>query len=250
MAYGRSYRGRRYRYRRYRRTLSNRNVFGRRSARSQATQIAALRNKVNKVWRACRPERKTTVSNPFEQLFSNGATAISAKSYVGPDIAQGADSTQRVGDKVYRRDTFKLTLGYTNNSTSGLHNNEVSGSFVRLVAGIWKEPKNAGSTPISTSIIKDYSQSGLGYRVSCIQPLQDEVTTEHRIFYDKVIKVDLNQPLKLIKVRSPWYTARWDSNGYVVHSWLWVFVNELDYDTTFEERVELTGLCKTVFIDA
>ncbi|UOK21035.1 capsid protein [Chifec virus UA13_122] len=246
------YRRRRY-ARRYNRTysrLSNRNIYLHRSSRAQATQIAALKKKVNHVYRACRPERKTTVSNPFEQLFTNGATAVSAKSYVCPDIAQGTNSTQRIGDKVFRRDTFKLTLGYTNNASGGLHNNEVSGSFVRLIAGIWKEPKNAGSTPISTDVIKDYAQSGLGYRVSCIQPLQNEITTAHRIFYDKVIKVDLNQPLKLVKIRSPWYNARWDSDGFVVHSWLWVFVNELDYDTTFEERVELTGLCKTVFSDA
>lgn len=247
------YRRNRYyrRNRRYvRRPLSTRNIYLNRSSRSQATQIAALRKRVNRVYRACKPELKTTTSAPFEQLFSNGATAVSAKSYVCADIAQGSDANQRIGDKVFRRDTFKLTLGYTNNSSSGLHNNEVSGSFIRLVGGIWKEPKNAGSTPTSTTVIKDYSQSGLGYRVSCIQPLQDEITTEHKIFYDKVIKLDLNQPLKLIKVRSPWYNARWDSNDFVIHSWLWVFVNELDYDTTFEERVELTGICKTVFKDA
>lgn len=247
------YRRNRYyrRNRRYvRRPLTTRNIYMNRSARSQATQIAALRKRVNRVYRACKPELKTTTSNPFEQLFSNGATAISAKSFVCPDIDKGSNANQRIGDKIYRRDSFKLTLGYTNNSSSGLHNNEVSGSFVRLIAGIWKEPKNAGSTPISTDIIKDYSQSGLGYRVSVVQPLQNEITTAHQIFYDKVIKLDLNQPLKLVKVQSPWYNARWDSDGNVVHAWLWVFVNELDYDTTFEERVELTGLCKTVFKDA
>lgn len=220
------------------------------SSRAQAVQIAALKRRVNKVYRACKPEIKTVVGDPEEQLFSNGATAVSAKSYSVPNITQGSGSNNRIGDKVLRCDSFKISLGYTNNASGGLHSNEVSGAYVRLVAGIWKEPKNSGSTPTSTSVIRDYSQSGLGYRVSCLQPLQDEITAEHRIFYDKVIKVDLNNPLQLVKIRSPWYTARWDSNGFVVHTWLWVFVNELDYDATFEERVEFMCVPKTVFTDA
>ena len=44
------------RYHRRNRALSTRNIYGNRSARSQATQIATLRNQVRGVWRYAKPE--------------------------------------------------------------------------------------------------------------------------------------------------------------------------------------------------
>ena len=55
-------------YRKYRKgyrkwkKLSNKNIYAHKNAMAQATQIAALRNKVNRVYRLCHPEVKFKLS--------------------------------------------------------------------------------------------------------------------------------------------------------------------------------------------
>lgn len=233
-------------------TLSNRNIFGRRSAMSQATQIAALKRKVNKVFRACKPEMKVAHGDIIEQTFSNGALATNYKGYVAPSIPVGAQDYDRVGNVVWRRDEYEFRLTYSNNasSSSGLHNFETAVAQMRFICGIWKEPSSETAYPGISDIIHDYASTGEGYRALMCQPLRDGITMKNRIVYDKVYTVGINNPQVLVRIRTPWYSCRWDEYTWSNHSWIMCVAGDLDYDTTFEEHLEIIGTRKTIFKDA
>ena len=252
MPYGRRRVGRYGRRRYVRRTLSTRNIYSRRSALAQATQIAALKRKVNKVYRACKPEMKVNHGDVFEVTFSNGALATNYATYAAPNIAVGSEDYQRVGNVVWRRDEYEIRLTYNNNasSTSGLHNFETACAQLRVVVGMFKIPVSNNSIPAVTDIIHDYGSTGVSYRALMVQPLVDGVTEKHRICHDKVYVVGLYNPQKLIKVVTPWYQCRYNEESQNCHSWIMMVAGDLDYDTTFEEHLEVIGCRKTIFKDA
>ena len=249
--YGRKYFSRK-RYGRKRYTLSNRHIFGNRSSRAQASQIAAIRNKVNKVYRACKPEKKFIEGSIYEQVFSNGALATNYKIYTSPQIDAGTSDSQRLGNRVWRKDSYRFRICYSNNasSSSGLHNFETAASQVRVIVGIWKEVGNANSIPSISDILSSYSSTGEGYRSLVVQPLARGVTERHRIIHDKVYTSTLANPIHTHKLTTPWYDCRYDKDQYHVHSWILFVAGDLDYDTSFEEQMELIGTRKTTFTDA
>lgn len=253
MVYGKRYARKRY-VRRYRpRTLSNRNVYGNRSARAQATQIAALRRRINKVYRACKPETKIVHDGDIlDYDFNNSATSKTWVAWTPPVITVGADDNQRVGNKVYRSDKWKFTATYSNNasSSSGLHNNETSFGWIRVICGCWKEPKAQYALPTPDSIVHDYGTTASAYNVNMVQPLANGVTAEHRIFSDKLYKVNLQNPSVVITAKTPFYSSVYDQQGYHIHSWLLILTGDLDWDSTFTENIEAHGIRKTVFTDA
>lgn len=250
----RFYRSRRsYRTRRYgRRALSTRNIYAHRSNMAQATQIAALKKKVNRVYKACKPEMKVVHGDVFEQTFSNGTLATNYKGYVAPEIAVGAEDYQRVGNYIWRRDEYEIRLTYSNNaaSTSGLHNHESSCAQMRFICGIWKDPSSNTSFPGISDVIHDYASTGQGYRALMVQPLRDGITMKNRIVYDKVFAVGLTKPQTLVRIRTPWYSCRYDNYTWNTHSWIMCVAGDLDYDTTFDEHLEIIGTRKTIYKDA
>lgn len=223
-----------------------------RSSRAQATQIASLRKRINKVYRACKPEMKVAHGDVMDKDFSNSTFASTWTAWTPPVISQGAGDNQRVGNKVYRRDTYKFTLTYSNNAqtSSGLHDGETSMGVIRFIGGIWRETKTDASTPTADQIIHGYGTSASSYNVNFIQPLSDGVTAEHQIYYDKIVKVDLSTPNTVVKIQTPFYLQRYDSAGLSAHSWLLAITGDLDWDTTFNEWIECHGVRKTVFKDA
>lgn len=255
MVYGRKYFSRKRYYSRSRnyrkRVLGNRNIYANRSSRNQAVQIAALRNRVNRVYKVCKPETKVVFDSDVDKDFSNSAFSSTWVSWNPAVITSGPADNQRIGDKVYRRDIYKLVLTYSNDADDkgGLHNNESSCALCRVVCGMWKEPKGQYSLPTPDSIINNWGTSASHYNVNCIQPLINGVTTEHKIFYDKTFKVTLNDPIQLVSVKTPFYQSRYDALGNHVHSWLMVITGDLDWDSEFTETLECHGIRKTVFKD-
>lgn len=96
--------------------LSNRNVYGRKSATAQAMQIASLRNRVNKVYKACKPEKKTNVGNVSQFSMDSSVAGNTSISMASISLGCGTTKTNRIGNKVYRRDIYYITLEYFNNS--------------------------------------------------------------------------------------------------------------------------------------
>lgn len=253
MPYRRYKFGRKRYYRKYRRgTLSTRNIYLNRSSRSQATQIAAIKRKVNKVYRACKPEKKFVEGNIFEQTFSNGSISTNYKFYAATNIEPGTSDSQRIGNRVFRKDSYRFRICYSNNaqSTSGLHEFETPASQVRVIVGIWKEVGTSGAVPNISDILSSYSSTGEGYRSLVVQPLSRGITERHRIIHDRIYTVSLNNPISVHKLTTPWYDCRYDKDQYHEHSWILFIAGDLDYDTSYEEHMELIGTRKTTFTDA
>lgn len=240
-------------YRKYRRSaLSTRNIYTHRSGMAQATQIATLKRKINRVYKACKPEIKVSHGPAMDKDFSNSSFADTWASWSPSYITQGTGLGDRIGNRVFRKDTYKFVLTYSNNaqSSSGLHNGETACGYIRIICGIWKEPKSDGSIPTADSIIYGYGTTAGAYNVNLIQPLGDGVSQEHTIVHDKVYKVDLNNPSKIVKIKTPWYLQVYDHNNNSKHSWIMCITGDLDWDSSFNEWIECHGIKKTIFKDA
>lgn len=108
--------GRRY-YKRNRR-LSKANIYGNRSARSQAGQIAALNRKINNVAKRTKPEYHIVNSSSYAKSFTSGAFSSTYIRIPQPvPSANSASDSGFVGDMCHM---LSLTLHgyceYFNNS--------------------------------------------------------------------------------------------------------------------------------------
>lgn len=251
----RYYRARGSRYNRYRRSrvLSTRNIYAKRSSISQATQIAALRRRVSKVYKACKPEKKVALA-PLTRLdFSSRAGGN--VHYMLDTIAldKGAAEDQRIGDKVYRKDVFNFSLEYFNNSTSGYHDSESSGCQIRIILGQYKSAINNSTVPSPDLLIQDYATSGDGYTAAAVSPLITGITNTFKILSDKSYSMTIDRNQKIIKIKTPWYTCRYNDNETPIksnHVFCCIVVAGLHYDSNFSEYVQGVLSRKTCFTDA
>ena len=255
MSYGKSYRYRGYSrkgVRRYRRSvLSNRRVFGNRSARSQALQIAALRNRVNKVSRACKPERKVAIDTTVGQYGMDSSVAGDNDVVITSlAIPVGNTDRQRIGDKIYRKDTYYFTFEYHNTSDTGYHSSESAGTTLRVICGQYKSTAGSTDAPAVSDLISLYGTSGSPMTISAIAPLVNGITRDFKIFKDFKFNITTNANQHTLKVSTPWYLCRSDGAANSKHTWCWVVANGLHHDSNFTEYVLLTAFRKTVFTDA
>lgn len=243
---------RRFAYRRRRNPLSTRNIYGRTSARSQSYQIAALRSRVSRLNRKVKPEKKTFTSSPSTLPLSSEAGGQVAITIAPPIIPQGASPNQRVGEKIYRRDTYYISLEYFNNSSTGFHDTESSGVQCRYIIGRYRTNVNTTLVPGGSELISQYATSGSAYTISAIQPLKDGITTRYKIFKDKTFYMEVNRNQKMLKVKTPWYVDRYYSDSGTntdKHSFFFILASGLHWDTNFTETIPVTYNCKTVFTD-
>ena len=242
----------RYAYRKKRSVLSSRNVYGRTSARAQSYQIAALRSRVNKLNRKVKPEKKTyTVAAASKTLASESGGDV-AITIAPPVIPQGGSQNQRVGEKIYRRDTYYVSLEYFNNSLTGYHISESAGVQCRIILGRYKSNVNAALVPTGADLISLYSSSGPSYTISAISPLKDGITTRYQVHKDKVFYMEINKNQKVLKIKTPWYVDRYYTDSGVTsdrHSFLFITAAGLHWDTDYTEYVQLAYSVKSVFTD-
>ena len=95
----RSYRNNR-RYNRKARKLSNKYIYLNRSAKSQATQIASLRNKVSRVYNACRPEIKVKYNNATSFTFDSQTLLNTYTSWLPEMPILGSGDDEKYGSKI------------------------------------------------------------------------------------------------------------------------------------------------------
>lgn len=242
----------RYAYRKKRSTLSNRNVYGRTSARAQSYQIAALRSRVNKLNRKVKPEKKTYTVQAASKTLTSEAGGDVAITIAPPIIPQGGSPNQRVGEKIYRRDTYYISLEYFNNSLTGYHISESAGVQCRIISGRYKSNVNSSLVPGGGDLISLYAASGAQYTLSAISPLKDGITTRMQIYKDKAFYLEINRNQKVLKVKTPWYVDRYYVDSAVTtdrHSFLFLTAAGLHWDTDFTEYVSLSYSVKSVFTD-
>lgn len=237
---------------RYARVLSHRRIFGNRSARSQAVQIAALNRRISKVAQISKPEKKIFIDASPTVTLDSGATGSVYTAFGDTNIQRGPNNADRVGDKIRARTRYMLSFEYNNNSTTGYHDSESSGVQVRIIMGRLKYPNVNGSYPAPSSLVWSYGESGENYSHVTVNPLVNGVTEKNFIDYDKTFYLTSDKNQKMLKLRTPWFTRRFDdavNTDWSNHCWLIVIVGGLHYDNDFQEYVQVTASRKTVFTD-
>lgn len=237
---------------RYARVLSHRRIFGNRSARSQASQIAALNRRISKVAQVTKPDKKVFADMAATVTLDSGATGSVYTAYGDTNIQRGPNNSDRIGDKIRARTRYMLSFEYYNNSQTGFHDSESSGVQVRIIMGRLKYPNVNSSYPAPSSLISNYGESGENYNHVTINPLVSGVTEKNIIDYDKTFYLTSDRNQKVLKLKTPIFTRRFDDSAntdWSNHSWLVVIVGGLHYDNDFKEYVNVTASRKTVFTD-
>lgn len=256
MPYGRKFfaRKRNSRFRGYRkRTLNNRNIYGNRSSHAQANQIAALKNRVNKVYKICKPEKKVYTDMSNTVTLDSGATGSVYVAFGDSNITRGSQDSNRVGDVIRASTKYSMQFQYYNSSSTGFHDSESAGVTVRVVMGRFKQPSLDSTFPTLDSVFTYYGATGENYRHIALTPLVNGITEKSEIYHDKIFYLTSDKNQKVVKLKSPVFTRRYDdatNSSWSNHCWCIVIVGGLYYDDDFKEFVKVTCGRKTVFTDA
>lgn len=234
---------------RRRRTLSTRNIFNNKNARSQAFQIAALKRKISKVYRNSKPEIKYCYTVPQTVTFSSNIGGAVYKRIQIALPSNGSTNLQRVGDLIK---PISLQLynyaEYYNSSTTGYHNTESSGGVLRVVVVQYKTVTDEQPTP--DEIIQGYSNTGVNYTLGGIFPLANNITQKFSVLFDykHILTSDSNQLQfrRNIKTNSIRFTE--SNNANLIY--VFVFGFGLHYDEDFSEYIKNTLTAKLVYTDA
>lgn len=243
---------RRRRTNRTRRALSKRNVFMNRSARSQAMQIAALNRRITTLSRATRPEIKISQVSDNLGDFNLSSEALTS-SYYYKVIAlpsQGTGDAYRIGNKIFVKDLYiKIAAEYYNNSTTGYHDTESSGTPVRVVLMETKGPVAGTFTWTPDQLLEWSAASGADYSLRAVSPFRQGITTQFKILYDKVrtVSTDRNQYLQTIHVKNKVLT--WTEAGLVDRWLLFIMPAGLHFDTDFKEYFRGHFMAKIAYTD-
>lgn len=250
MAYGR-YRRRRYTSR-SRRTLSNRNIFGKTRSKAQARQIASLRNRVNKVYRICKPEIKTIVTSAETFSYTSESTSSYYKFYPITSPTLGTGDKERIGNAIrVINGVLYLSCEYFNSSATGYHNTESSGAQVRVIIAQWTSAHTPAQVPSIQSIFEFPGNVGANYTQMALSPLKEGITNSNRILKDFRFTLTTDRNQKMLKVPfKPRVPYVFDDSGNFPNTWVCILVTGLHYDQDFTETVKITASDKLVFTDA
>lgn len=248
--YGKRFRRR---YNRYnRRTLSNRNIFGKTRAKAQARQIAALRNKVNKVYNACKPEIKTIVTSAETITYTSESLSSYYRAYpiASPDLGTG--DKDRIGNHIkVINGVVYLSAEYFNSSDTGYHGTESSGCQVRVIIGQWKSSHQDNQIPAIEHIFEFPSNTGANYTQLAVSPLKEGITNSNAILRDVRFTMTAERNQKMLKIPfKPIFPYVWNDNEGFPNCWMMIVVSGLHYDTNFTETCKITVSDKLVFTDA
>ena len=246
----RSYRVNR-RYNRKARKLSNKYIYGNRSAKSQATQIAALRNRVNKVYKSCKPEIKTVITSAETISYTSESTSSYYRFYPWTQPDEGTADNQRTGNHISARNgVLYLSMEYFNSSETGYHNTESSGCQVRVIIGQWKTNRGPTIIPAIGDIVEFPGNIGPNYTQLALSPLKKGVSAQHAILkdYRTTLTTDRNQKMVKLYVR-PKIPYVWVGDT-CPNMWALIIATGLHYDSNFTETVKITVSDKLVFTDA
>ena len=241
------------RYNKYRNSrLSNRRVFGRTSAKSQASQIAALRNRINKVYNKCKPEIKTVVTSAEVKTYTSETTSSYYRFYPMVVPSKGTGDADRTGNFIkVINGVLYLSCEYFNSSDTGYHATESAGCQVRIVIGQFNKAVSYTAIPAIGDIFEFPSNSGANYTQMAISPFKEGITSNHKILKDLRFTLTTDRNQKMLKIPfKPKLPYLWDQGDLLPNCWACLIVTGLHFDTNFTETVEITVSDKLVFTDA
>lgn len=239
--------------RRFNRRLSTRRIFSRTSAKSQASQIASLRNRINTVYKRTRPEVKNVIAPALNVSFSSGA--LSSIWFTGilpkPDTGNTGDAGA-VGNYV-RNLTCCLNsvFEYYNNSTTGYHDSESSGCQLRFIILQRNTIEHYTTSYDLNEFLPNPSNTGSEYTTLCVKPLRTGITERWTVLTDKkyVMTSDKNQ--LALKLRFKPKPYRFDNNNLNAFNYVKyiIVVSGLHFDENFKEYVEGSIVSKLSYTD-
>lgn len=252
--------GKRYSKRRSSRrsVLNTTRVLTRKSATSQAKQILALRRKVNRVYRATKPEIKLLQSTPLSSTFSNSPILSNTFYTVYLKPLQGTTDGQRVGDRIkILSGTLYLSLEYqivtnANSEEPSFHLGEASGCQVRV---IFLQPKQCLQEidvfNIDPSKILEYGGgTGNSYSMRTVSPFAQNITERFTVLADRKFIVSVNRPIVEGRIKMPGRTARFTDDNLSTMPFCMIITSGLHSDANFSDQVIASYAVKYPFTDA
>lgn len=246
------------RYSRRNRKLTKANIYGNRSARSQAGQIAALNRKINYISKRDRPEIKTLIKNPQEFEMTSDLFTSTYATYVQPQPINGDNENQYIGDKYKLLNyTLSINLEYYNNSSTGFHDTESAGCTYRILCLQIKDI-SSGEIPESLENILQFTgNTGANYSMQTRSPLRVGITKRYRILFDKTYTITStnNQATRRIMLKPKYQTVRPAMNAPSTPQYLtntivtYIISSGLHYDANFTEYLQATVYSKIAFTD-
>lgn len=201
MAYGNRRSSYRRKGRRSSRTLSTRRIFNNKSARAQAAQINALKRRINRVYRAAKPEVKVVETLRTERmLLPNMDDNVIAFDFVRPSVGTADD--QRVGSVVHMlQPTLFISGKYdspTRSNPAPIYNSQLlrNGAAIRIIAIQSKFALNIPPT-INEILHSNISTSfqGVDNIANLRIPFEVGITTRYAVIYDKVKYFSFDKPI-------------------------------------------------------
>lgn len=225
------------RYARRRSTLSTRNIYSNRSARSQAYQIAALKRRINYVSRQCKPEVKVLTSDVISETL-NSATTYGKIKILPP--SQGTGESERVGNAWnVKNGSFKILFNKNIAvSSQTIQDNSLS---YRVIIVQTVSPTNSEN---AVPDISDLLVATTDNNQCLVSPFKDGITAKYRILRDVKGSSFANE--KLLNIRYyPFKHEELDPSGYNRMTYIYVFAT-----STNQHVVLLTATNRYVFTDA
>lgn len=252
-----SSRKRRYSSRKRNRKLSKANIYLNTSARSQATQIAAVNRKVNNLSKRLKMEYHIITTANLSKTFTSSLLSETYFSFWMPAPArQSALDTGFTGDLCH---ALSLTLHgyaeYFNNSNTGYHDTESAGCVLRIIAIQCKTAdRSLQSPPTPSDLLVSVGGSGDNYTALAFSPFRNGITNEFRILLDYRCTLTTNRNQKLLKVNVPfgkYRDLRFDNQVNALNNMVAfvVIAGGLHYDSNYVETLQFTGMTKLVFRD-
>lgn len=244
------------RYSRRRGTLSTRRIFSNKSARSQASQIHALKRKITYIAKRNRPEYKVYTGTPSTFDMTNSAFNQSYLIATMPVPSPGTGDNQRIGNVIKPINLqFRVYLEYANNKAAYPNVIESDGGCVRITLLQYKAAVPTNQIPASpTAIYENASGTGAGYTLQSLLPFVRGITQTFNILYDRTFTVSADNNQRTIKIKIPTYKLRsiqFDNEGHA-NICVWMITTSGLHWTSggFEEHIQGALYGKMVYTDA
>lgn len=213
-----NYKKKYYKKKYYKKTLSKGNIYGKKSAKSQAKQIYALNKKINRIYKETAPEVQICSDNVYAATFTDSQTGdalqqVNFHHQLFENFVLNPSKQYHVdlqGDIMRLR--FLNLYGYFGvvndssldgdwafNTSKRLIEHQPFTAYMRII--VCRMKKGGGRLPGRITQDPNYTQTDTFYDIKPIYgPLIEGVTSQLDIIKNKVIKVNVNNPFKAFKI--------------------------------------------------
>lgn len=263
MPYGRYKRSGIYRkrYKRYRRTLSNKSIYNRTSAKSQANQIVALKKYIKRVDNRNKPEIKMLIHDPGQHEFTSTAFTSTTWGFWQNSPQNGTNDGQLIGN-AFRTISLRLTGVLEFYQTAESQANSAIGAFMRIIV---LQMKNVPLTQWTGgnydaiqpgNILETIGTSGEDYDQSISSPFRTGSSSRFFVLCDRKYNLHNNRPQCLINIsirpkrRHHQYPTTTDGQTPTPTNWYYILFVTGGLKSAENSRLKVTCQTKYCFTDA